>query len=137
MAINVDDSKTDYKNLRYTKNGNPYQKFNRGKLAGTIGMGLIPVTSFIRNRSLIKDTFSQMTDAAKDLAAESGVQVDAKEIASSMKSATVIAGAATVAGYALAGLGIGALVDFIINKVRAHNADKSAETANNKTIANA
>ena len=124
MSIRVDAANVNYKNLRYTKKGNQYQKSNAGKLVGTLGMAAIPVVGFLKNKEMLKNAFNTSLQNAKEAIKQQNLSVSSEEVGSALKSGVLAGGAAVVAGYALAGLGIGALVDFAVNKFKAYKADK-------------
>lgn len=149
MSINAINS-VNFTAKRVTKNGNEYDKTNVGKYAG-MGVGTAAGAGFglhvkhVINKGMkeegktfeellkgvLGDTFtslkSRLGDAAKEAetAAENGVdevaETTLKWAKRGFKAFPVILGA----GGLLAGLGLGAIADGIINHNRAKKADKT------------
>ena len=106
--------KVESMNCAYTKNGNPYHKTSRGKKLGTLaGLG-------VGGYSIYK--------CAEVLAVSSSVKSVLKDI---LKTFPLnIKFAKSLAAWGVIGLAAGAVVDFAVNKVRKHKADKVAATEN-------
>ena len=123
MSISVEKA-GNFKNIRYTAKGNQYRKTNTGKTIGAVCMATIPVVDILKNANEIKTGFPNALKEFGRNAKEMGFEVDAKQASVILKSGMAISGIANVATSALAGLVVGAAVDFVVNKIKAHKADK-------------
>ena len=101
---------------RFTRKGNSYQKTNLAKVICTgIGAGSA-------SAALIKNN-KQISDAIYNAA--SSTLKNGKQIEGVAKMAKIGTAAGAIGACALAGLAAGAVVDAVVNKVRAHKADKT------------
>jgi len=108
--INISSVSNVNTRIRLTKKGNPYIKTRTGRLAGT-GIGLAGGSAFLIFSKEAKQRFQALEKAA----------IDKGNSANIAKIGGALGG---IVLAALAGFGIGSVVDFAINKFRAHNADK-------------
>lgn len=118
----------------YTKNGNEYNKTHAGRYVGMgvgalVGAGypLYILREVQKDKPFFKKVLVRCRQEFKNGLAQSGVDVSnlkmsAKSVSKVLKGIPVVTGAITL----LVGLGVGAIVDGIINHVRAKKADKAA-----------
>ncbi len=110
-----------------TQKGNEYKKTHAGTIAGTIaGLGFGAADAYAASKKpLIKKITAQGYSRYKELMP--------KEAAAKYAKLTLKCGFALgVAMWVLAGLGAGALVNKVINKGLANNADKKAAAQETK-----
>ena len=100
----------------YTKNGNPYHKTSRGKKLGTLaGLG-------VGGYSIYK--CADFFKAVENVPIKETLKGFAKMFPFNLQFAK------TLGGWAVVGLAVGAVVDWAVNKVRKHKADKAAAAEN-------
>jgi len=104
-----------------TKNGNEYKKSNAGKLTGTI------LTTGIAGYfvHLINKNRAEMIKYCKERLIQKGMDSSDIYVNKLVRKSPVVVGVLFIA----VGLGAGAVVDAIINKVRRNKADKKAVQA--------
>ena len=109
------DSVNFNQNTRFTKKGNPYQQTNIAKKAG-LGAGLATVaTTYIVNHKYINNEFySEISKKVKN-----GAQIE-----NLVKLAKIKGVGKMALAFAGVGIAVGAIVDGIVNKVKANKADK-------------
>ena len=94
----------------YTKNGNKYDKFNGGKIVAAAALPASTLIYSTKNGAFSKDAFQTLKNIG---------------ISKGKFYALTAAGAAI---YAAAGLGIGAIIDTVVNKVRQTKADNATQS---------
>ena len=92
---------------RFTKKGNVYEKTNTGKIVGSAVFASIGAINTVKNLNVIKDATKNYFPEVK------------------IEPYIAIASAIFIGLSTLPGLGLGAIADGIINKVRANKADKA------------
>jgi hypothetical protein len=107
-------------NTRFTKKGNSYEKTNISKLVGTGAGATMGAVSFAKSKDVINSIYETAADSLKEI-------LEPEQVSRIIKESKVASAAIIVAGTALTGLALGAVVDFAINKVKAFKADKNAE----------
>ena len=122
----------------YTDNGNKYNRFRGGKIAGAIaGAGYAGVKAFKTNKIIstpeakqtIKQVITDMLENVKYTYEASGINadIDINKILDTVKKCKIpamIAGVAIVAGIGCLG---GAIVDKVVNTIKRRSADKKAQ----------
>ena len=120
-------------NTRFTKKGNHYEKTNIGKVIGTLGgaiYGAIQSSTIIKEfkkinvAEILRNT---MNFTAETLSFKISPEEIEKAVSVITKQLPRVTAAAVLLGATLIGLGIGSIVNFVINKIKAHNADKAAQ----------
>ena len=120
-------------NTRFTKKGNRYEKTNIGKIIGTLG-GV--VYGAIQSNRIIKDlkkiNFCEtlrntMNSIVDNMPLEMNPKEIEKIISISVKQTPRVIAAVALLGATLIGFGIGSIVNFIINKIKAYKADKEGQ----------
>lgn len=105
-------------NTRFTKKGNHYQKTNLGKTIGTIAGAGFAGVRLASQKEFLNKTFYSIASQVKN-----GAQIE--PLVKTMKIGGY-AGAAAI--FAALGLGLGAVIDGVANKIKAYKADKAAKT---------
>lgn len=116
----------------YTKNGNEYEKTHAGKFVGmgvgaSVGAGypLLLLHQAQKDKPFLKRLLVSYRNAYKKGLANAGLDVsDIKLSAKTLSRGLKIIPAITGAVALILGLGLGSIVDGIINHARAKNADK-------------
>lgn len=100
---------------RFTRKGNPYQKTNTAKIVGAALSAGYTGINIARNSKVLNKAIYSMVSQIKN-----GAYIESA--AKTLKASAIIS---AVTSSAIFGLGLGAIVDGITNKIRAHKADQA------------
>ena len=96
----------------YTKNGNPYHKTSAGKKIGTLaGLGVGCYSTY---------KFAELVKVTEGVPVKDFLKTLAKVFPLNLPFVK------SIVGWGVVGLAAGAVVDWAVNKVRKHKADKAA-----------
>lgn len=108
-----------------TKNGNQYKKTNVGKIVGAaLGVTSAATACMLAPKTPSISILRKMVDARQQLLASGCTKEAAKKVLSRTFKAGFVGG---MVGAVLGYIGIGAITDAIVNKIRANKADKIAK----------
>ena len=116
-------------NTRFTQKGNHYEKTNIGKIIGVIGgavygayksLGIKELMNEINFKTIMENIIYSFEEGIDPAKAE-------KMIKYAVKATPKYVTAALILGSTLIGLGVGSIVNFVINKIKAHKADKEGK----------